>query len=364
MQKNSDTLQQKTSDGVAVNPTIPPKPRHHKRLVTLFFILTMALLGAIAYLKMTKQALQIAQNNSIQQIEASLNSLAQQQKALHDNFNNTNQQIQRQQHKLQQQINGLINDVKSEHNTEAAQQAWLLNQARDVLELAQNNLRWNNHQEDGMILLQEADALLQQITDERLDAVKQQIAKEIASLKSIPSVDVADLIKKLNNAETAITLLPQKPLTLNPISQPKQGSWNEPWQASLNLLEKLVIVRHHLPDEASQLSPLHQLVTREQITINLQEAQWALLHNHPKLYQQSLAQVITSIHHGYATNNTQVEALMTQIQQLQQVKLITTKLDITPLINELNDIINSSPSRMTTIPKINSYSPQQGSHLP
>ncbi|OGV46760.1 MAG: hypothetical protein A3F46_08695 [Legionellales bacterium RIFCSPHIGHO2_12_FULL_42_9] len=226
------------------------------------------------------------------------------------------------------------------------------------------------------MLLQEADALLQKIPDERLYEVRQTIAHEITELKSIPPVDIAGTMAKLDKAQIAVAQLAFKPLTLSPSLQTTNASWRDHWQASLNLLEKLVIVRHHKPGEAPILTPLYQTVLRERISMDLQEAQWAVLQHNSNVYQQSLKQVIKSIRHNFANHesdsnshdNAKVRAFLTEIRQLQQVQLSPTKPAISQSLSELDELIsnsnNSNNSNIITIPKSKTPTPEQGSHLP
>ena len=219
---------------------------------------------------------------------------------------------------------------------------------------------------------------MQKIPNERLYKVKQTIAQEIAELKTISPVDIAKLMKKLDKAEATLAQLPLKPFKLPTPKPLSQQSWREQLEASLHLLEKLVIVHHRIPGEAPTLTPFYQRILRERIAMDLQQAQWAVLQNNAQVYQQALAEVIKKIKQDAATdqaNNTnpseinpKINAFLEQIEVLQQIQLTPTQPTITQSLSELDAIINNkthSPnSNIISIPKTNASSPHQGSQLP
>lgn len=118
----------------------------------------------------------------------------------------------------------------------------------------------------------------------------------------------------------------------------------------MNVLEKLVVIRRNDEDIQPLLSPLHQTLLRDSIRFNLQEAQWALLQNNSKIFQLSLAQALKEINRAFDENAVATQALIKQLQNLQQEKLET----ITPTLNQslslLNQLIESKNTQNTEIP--------------
>ena len=380
MKKDSDTPTNTAAHSETVVSIETPKPRHQARLLMLFLIAIIALLSSALYILINKHGLQPTPAEPTPQLQTTLSTLANQQQQLSNDLNSTNQLLQTKQALLQKQLNALTKQVESNLSHEATQnQPWLVKKARYYLELAEINSHWSNNQETSIMLLQEADALLQKIPDERLYEVRQTIAHEIAELKSIPPVDIAGIMAKLDKAQATAAQLVFKPLMRSPSLQTTTDSWHEHWQTSLNLLEKLVIVRHLKPGEAPILTPIYQTVLRERISMDLQEAQWAVLQNNSKVYQQSLKQVIKSIHLSVATNesgnnshstnnNAKVRAFLTEIRQLQQVQLTPIKPVLTQSLTELDKLSNNSNSHNSSniipIPESKTATPHQGNQLP
>ena len=350
-----------------------------RRCLKLFILLSITaialFIASAAYILFTKQNSDRNQPNSSNEIQATLATLTRQQQELRLSLNHTNQFIEAKQADLQNQFNALIQHINSYNTYDKTQQeSWLLKKVRYYLELAQINSRWSHHQDTSIMLLQEANTLLQKIPDEHVYALKQTIAKEIAALKSIPHIDVADLMKKLDQTQAYITKLPFIPFKLTPTPQTNLNTWSKHWQASLDLLQKLIIIRHHQTDEPPTLSPRYQLLLREQMIMDLQEAQWAVLHDDAQLYQESLKRLLNAIQHNYALKEAEttnavpqdphITVVITQLHQLQHIQLNPSKPSLTQALTELNEIIHNNTSHLITIRKPNTSSSQQGHHEP
>jgi uroporphyrin-3 C-methyltransferase len=76
---------------------------------------------------------------------------------------------------------------------------------------------------------------------------------------------------------------------------------------------------------------------REEIRLNIQEAQWALLHRNEAVYQWSLSQALQHIHGTFEASASTTTSLIRQLQHLQQMNLALKKPMVghsLPLLNE------------------------------
>ena len=96
----------------------------------------------------------------------------------------------------------------------------------------------------------------------------------------------------------------------------------------------MVIIRHRDEDINPLPSPAYEAMLREEIRLNLQEAQWAVLQNNEALYQFLLTQAIKQINRSFAPDETQ--ALLKQLQTLQQIHLIQPK----PILEQSLPLLN------------------------
>ncbi|HFK5878749.1 uroporphyrinogen-III C-methyltransferase [Legionella pneumophila serogroup 1] len=225
---------------------------------------------------------------------------------------------------------------------------WLLLKARYYLELAQINVHWSDNFNTSVALLQQADALLKGMNIPKIFTIRQTIAKEIAQLKSISVVDITGILSQLDAAQAAINNLSIQSVVdqqevLNHITKSEESGktgWRNRLQDSVNFLEKLVVIRRHNENIQPLISPLYESAIKENIRLNLQEAQWAILNNNPAVYQFALNQAIANLKRVFNESSQNTDALIKQLSTLQNVKLTQEKPVVgqaIPLINQMID---------------------------
>jgi len=283
-------------------------------------------------------------------VEEEIAVLNQQQKNTLNKINTLSQTAQDEQLKQQNrlaEVNKNLNVVLQQNLYQ--KQDWLLLKAQYFLELAQTNAQWSDNQQTTIALLQEADKVLQTMTEQQYFPVRQAIAKEIAQIKAMPTTDVAGMLSKLDAAQATIEQLSIKqPVSVkNQINKNASASpWQEHFWGNMNFLEKLVVVRRQYENIQPLLSPLYQSLLRETIRINLQEAQWAVLQANNEVYQKSLSQALANINRIFDSGDVPVKALVTQIQDLQQQKVNTSHPILEqslPLLNQIIEQKNAAP---------------------
>jgi len=322
--------------------TARPRLRQKKMLAPLIAILALVVATNSLYL-----AWFMYQENA--SYATSILLLKQQQIAtsnkLHDNIQN----IDNLEKKLQTRIKELNDNLhKALKERLYQQQDWILLKARHYLELAQVNQHWSADNKASIALLQQADTLLKDISDQRVFQVRQTIAAEISRLQATPVVDVAGLLSKLDAAQSSVATLPIQSAALNhipndaaPGNNASPASWRSKLRDNINMLEKLVVIKHNDEDIKPLLSPLYQAILRESIRMNLQEAQWAILQNNTTVYQHSLQQALNDINRSFDSQASQTQALIKHLQSLQQQTLNSERPSITESLTQLNQIIDS-----------------------
>jgi uroporphyrin-III C-methyltransferase len=347
MANSNEELTKKPADNTAAPDKIAlSKPGKLSLFPALIFTLSLATIGLASALYGIYANLQSQQlnNQQVQQLTAHLTNLQEQQQATKKSLTSTTESVSHKQTTLQSNMQDLsknIQAVMQQHHYQ--NKDWLLLKARYYLELAQINAHWSNEQQATIALLQQADNLLLSIPDEHLYAVRQAIAKEIAQFKALPKIDLTGLLSQLDAAQSAISDLPVtqpfKPtLANNEKSSEKKplSAWQEKLHESMNVLAKLVVVRRNDQTIQPALSPLQQSLLREGLRLHLQQAEWAILQANPGVYQLSLTRAINEIKRSFDINAPATQALITQLQDLQQQKLSTTK----PVIDESLNLLN------------------------
>ena len=227
-------------------------------------------------------------------------------------------------------------------------QDWLLLKARYCLELAQLNAQWSHDSNSTIALLTEADNTLSRIKESATLAIRQALTKEIAASAALPKLDLAHLLSQLDAASDAITQLPLKTLVIKAPHNTSQvvinpATWQERLKLNAELIfEKLVVVRRHNADTDSLPSPLHEAVLRDNLRLQLQAAQWAVLQTNDAVYQLSLTQVISAIPQLFQTHTEATDAVLKQLQTLQGVHLTEKKPELGQALSLLNQQIEST----------------------
>ncbi|HAT8858454.1 TPA: hypothetical protein JBE16_10690 [Legionella pneumophila subsp. pneumophila] len=254
---------------------------------------------------------------------------------------------------IQRDLTSKMNNLNKELQTAMKQKLyqnndWLLLKARYYLELAQINVHWSDNFNTSVALLQQADALLKGMNIPKIFTIRQTIAKEIAQLKSISVVDITGILSQLDAAQAAINNLSIQSVVdqqevLNHITKSEESGktgWRNRLQDSVNFLAKLVVIRRHNENIQPLISPLYESAIKENIRLNLQEAQWAILNNNPPVYQFALNQAIANLKRVFNESSQNTDALIKQLSTLQNVKLTQEKPVVgqaIPLINQMID---------------------------
>lgn len=249
---------------------------------------------------------------------------------------------------LQSQFNQLDKKLQNAMSQRFYQnQDWLLLKARYYLELAQINHHWSDNSKTSVALLQEADHLLKQINSTKIFEIRQALAKEIAQIKALPPVDMTGLLSKLDAAQSHLDNLSIKSSVMEHETKTEETStssetsgWRAHLENSLNALEKLVVIRRDDEDIQPLVSPLFESLARENIRLSLQEAQWAILNNHPDVYQFALKQAINNLKKTFRTSST-LNALLTQLKELQEAKVTQDKPQLDSSLSLLNQLIDN-----------------------
>lgn len=233
------------------------------------------------------------------------------------------------------------------------QQDWSLLKARFYLELAHINNHWTSDNQVTLVLLRQADAVLQTLNGEPLLAIRQALAKEIAQTETQPSLDVAGILSQLDALQMLITELPLAN-TLTPANTGNtEGkdqalpAWRQQLQKSLNQLQSLVVVTRYDDKNDPMLSLRNQALLRDHIAMNLQEAQWAVLHQNAKLFQQSLQQALQTLSRAFDKSSESYKSLVQQLETLEQIKFHTESMPENETLQLLNQWIEANKGEKT-----------------
>ena len=327
----------------AAVPKVPAKRRSGGAVWVLLFILLIVGMGAASYLWLWPQwqqresvlaqlqqdvvalrgqqaALEQGLMTSVEQrLSAwSTNSDSTQQNALAE-VNAQSEQLRAEMSQLTAQVGRL--DQQLGRLTATDRRLWLTQEAAFLVRLASQRLLAFKDIEAAMALLANADALLQEAADPRLDAARQALAADRLALRLAPRADSVGL-----NATLAALMEQVSALQLSHEIEPARASAaHEPngassalvsgWRAALaKLSDYLVITRR---DHAPQLlSPDLLALQRGHLMLLLQQAQVAALSANQALFDQSIARLRRLIEQLAKANIVGLNGLMPVIDEL------------------------------------------------
>ncbi|MBI5448128.1 MAG: uroporphyrinogen-III C-methyltransferase [Gammaproteobacteria bacterium] len=219
----------------------------------------------------------------------------------------------------------------------------LLIQAEYLAQLAQLNLKYQGDVSGTLALLKMIDQRLSTLSFSGLLDVRQVLAKDMAALQAVPNVDLPGIITKLNALSDEVTqlpLVPQLPRTPPTLKPPYHATkfdtyltdWKDALSTSWHALERVVIIRHHGQPIEPLLAPEEFLYLKQNIQLQLQQAQWAALHQQQAVYVASLQHAASWINHYFTDNNLSSRALQQSLVELQKQMVQPALPDLSNLV--------------------------------
>lgn len=247
-----------------------------------------------------------------------------------------------------QTVSELQQQLKTHVQQREQTQQWVLLKIRYLLEMAQLTAVWGYQEQSTLMLLKQADQLLARLHDPRIVAIRQTLGTEITALQQATSPDFTGLLSQLGALQKTIDTLPLKTTELKPTYPQEKPSvisasnWREHLKQSLQTLQSLIVIRHHQQPIEPLDSPEHETLVRASLQFNLQEAQWAVLHQNEAIYQLSLEQAMTNIPSIFSIDNPQAKQLLKQLTALQQTHFQEVPEPPTKTLEQLNVLLEKT----------------------
>ncbi len=209
----------------------------------------------------------------------------------------------------------------------ALSQDWELQRARYYLELAQINAQISNNIPSVIRVLQAADEILAQSHHANLSSIRQGIAEDLKKLTAIPISDPNLILNKIKSLDLEIDELKAihlaNYLAKSSASTVKPQTWQEHLYLNLQKLNGLISIQHH-DEDWLPFGPNYIAVMRENIRMNLQQAQLGLIGHDQNLYTTALLAATANIKAMFDPNNSQTQTILRALQSLQTSPVAAT----------------------------------------
>lgn len=283
------------------------------------------------------------------EIKAARQTLIEQEQLIQQHKNSTDeqqQQIRQEREQIQRQAQTMeqaVADISSKVGR--SDNSWQIAEAEYLLRIANHKLALSHDVSTALAALQQADQRLHDSGDLSLLSIREQLAKEITALKSIPQLDVAGIAASLQSlsAQVPNLKLAGAPLTRAKTKDDEPEKSADTTERNLDTLledswrgfRKLMVIRHHNQPVSAMLPPAQQYFLYQNMQLQLESARLALLRGEDILYHSSLETASEWLGKFFDPKDSNTANLEQSIQQLNVHKLDRDMPDISASLNLL-----------------------------
>lgn len=339
----------------SAEPAAPPQTaaappgRGATPLAVLALLLALAAGAAAYYLWVNLQVLQERQDTALESMQA------QQETILEATQSRLESAIEARSARLEQNLSGetaamrqTVEALQAEQNALGSRQdelqtalrnaldrigqrrdGWLAAEAGYLLRIASQRLELARDPATARSALEAADRRLRETGDSAFMPVRQSIANQIRALEAVEVPDVAGMSARLSSLSDSVETLslrgefatPSQAPTADPGERPpvdltSAEGWRNFAARLWEDIRGLVTIRHDGASTKPLLPPEHRYYLRQNLRLQLEQAQLALLQSEPSVYTQSLEQAQAWVREYYAVDTQPVSSLLESLEQL------------------------------------------------
>ncbi|OMH39195.1 hypothetical protein BGP75_04440 [Motiliproteus sp. MSK22-1] len=225
---------------------------------------------------------------------------------------------------------------------------WLLAEVEYLLRLANQRVLMEKSPVGALALLKSSDQILKETDDVSIYNVRKAIASDIASLESVPRLDVDGTFLKLaalNEQVSKLRLIPisdkrelpdmLKEVTPDSVSE----SWNQglkaSWNQTMDKLEKLIVIQHRDEPIEPLLSPEQVYFLQQNLHLMIEQAQLSLLQGQQGSYDASLNKATEWVSSYFEAEDSTTQSLLKGLNDLKSIQVSPALPDITSSLKAL-----------------------------
>ena len=202
---------------------------------------------------------------------------------------------------------------------------WLIADAEYLLSVANERLHLIGDVNTTREALEAADQRLRESGDAGIFKVREEIAKEIAVIKSVIVPDIVGMYGSIQTLQDRVDkLVLFLPYTGKALAAPTEEKAQQPGKATedqglldsaMNQLEGIVTIRHTEHEVKEILTPEEAQFIREQLRVKLEMVKISLVQHNEALFQSSLADAKKWTEQHF-TKNTDVDNFIAELDQV------------------------------------------------
>ena len=223
---------------------------------------------------------------------------------------------------------------------------WLIADAEYLLSVANERLHLIGDVNTTREALEAADQRLRESGDAGIFKVREEIAKEIAVIKSVIVPDIVGMYGSIqalqDRVDKLVLLLPYTGKALAaPTEEKAQASQTTEDQglldSAMSQLEGIVTIRHTEHEVKEVITPEEAQFIREQLRVKLEMVKISLVQHNEALFQSSLADAKKWTEQHFA-KNTDVDNFIAELDKFNAIKIRSQFPDISSSLKMLRDI--------------------------
>ncbi len=233
-----------------------------------------------------------------------------------------------QQEQLGQRLDA-VTAAQQQFNQGDTPRQWRLAEAEHLLRLANDQLLAGRPLRFARQQLATADRLVAELDDPQLQPLRAALAADLAALDGHAPADVEGQFFRLSAGIGQVDRLPPRgtpslaEATTGEPAAPVQPGWRGWLERIWKQLRPLVVIRQRTQSVEPLLTSSQTAMLRQQLQLQLQLAQLALLRGEPSIYHTSLDAALDLLDRQFDGNAAEVTALRATLRELTQQPIAT-----------------------------------------
>jgi uroporphyrin-3 C-methyltransferase len=246
---------------------------------------------------------------------------------------------------LSQQVTELARTLEElRARTEAGERAWVVAEARYLLEIANRRLALERDDTSALAALLAADARLQSLRDPALNGVRRALAQEIQTLRATARPDITGIVARLASGEELASRLPVLGAIAEHYRPDEPTSGETPgfaraWQVVKSSFVGMVSVRRIGEDAVELVSLEEQGLRRHHLQLLLYGARMAALRGDAADYRANVGAARRWLEEMFDLRDLSVASLHKDLQALEQVNIAPALPDISRSLQLLDRVV-------------------------
>ncbi|MGJ8515379.1 uroporphyrinogen-III C-methyltransferase [Carnimonas bestiolae] len=247
----------------------------------------------------------------------------------------------------EQTIKHVLDELNRHQQTDSRE--WTYAEVEYLLRIANQRLGLERDIDGAQKLLHTADERLASTGNPAFVPVRRAISDELSELDSVANVDREGIYLQLASAQQQFDKLPlaQDTEALKAKAESSDefsGNWRQQLGRLGDQLKDLVTVRHHDQPLEALITPQQEGYLRENVRLQLEQAQLALLRQDPKIFKSSLEQAASLVDKYYRSDDSGVQKALQHLKELSEVQVRPDIPDISGSLEQLRETLSRRSS--------------------